>query len=328
VAAGTLLSVLAVGVAVVVARRIARPIQRLADSSRRMLVGDAAHAAPSSIREVEQLRRALAEGIEKAQAYYRERERAARAEESAKAAAGSAEALRAALAEKESALANNETLLREVHHRVKNNLQMLCDMLYLQMETMEDPEKGLVLRDAYGRIYAIARLHEQLYHSLQSGRVQLAEYLGRLLDGYESLYPSVPVTLETDAADLSIDLDRAIHVGLIVNELVTNALKHAFRDTRGEVRVALRGGVDDIQIEVRDNGKGMTGGPDLEQAKTLGLRIVHILARRLAAAVKLESRRGTTFTIAFPLLADPPVEPQRAAAPARGAADPANECGR
>jgi PAS domain S-box-containing protein len=212
------------------------------------------------------------------------------------------ERLRAALAEKEAALANNETLLYEVHHRVKNNLQMLCDMLYLQMEALTD-EKAEVLRDTYGRIYAIARLHETLYQSMQSGRIDLGRYLRRLVDGFESLYSTVPVEIDACTDGVGIDLDRAIHVGLIVNELVTNALKHAFAATRGEVRVGLRAIGEELELQVRDTGRGIPPGLDLEHATTLGLRIVRILARRLDARVSVRSAAGsgTTFTVTFPV---------------------------
>jgi PAS domain S-box-containing protein len=211
------------------------------------------------------------------------------------------ERLRVALAEKEAALATNETLLREVHHRVKNNLQMLCDMLYLQMETLGG-DKADVLRDAYGRIYAIARLHEMLYQSLYSGRIDLEEYLERLVGGFESVYTAVPVKLEAHIDRLGIDLDRAIHVGLIVNELVTNALKHAFEGKPGEICVSLRAPEDRLQLEVRDNGRGIPPGLAPESAGTLGLRIVQILARRLAATVAVRSAAGagTVVSITFP----------------------------
>jgi PAS domain S-box-containing protein len=222
------------------------------------------------------------------------------------------ERLRAALAENEAALADNETLLREVHHRVKNNLQILCDMLYLQMETVGD-EKADVLRDTYGRIYAIARLHEQLYQSMQSGLVHLEQYLGRLTSGFGAVYPKVPVKLEASAPDLFLDLDRAIHVGLMVNELVTNALKHAFSGNAGEVHVGLHTAGAQIELCVSDNGTGLPAGLDIAQAKSLGLRIVYILARRLEATLKIQSDQGTIFRITLPLHAHAPVEPGGAA---------------
>jgi two-component sensor histidine kinase len=213
--------------------------------------------------------------------------------------------LQAALAEKEAALATNQTLLREVHHRVKNNLQVLCDMLYLQMEGLADEEKKAILRDTYGRIYAIARLHEQLYQSIASGQVQLPAYLGRLIEGFESLYAGAQIGLDVPDRRVALDVDRAIHVGLIVNELVTNALKHGFPSGEpGRVEVLLRRVGDQLELQVRDNGVGIPADFDLAQARSLGLRIVHILARRLDASVAIEREAGTRFSVTFPLHQD------------------------
>jgi two-component sensor histidine kinase/PAS domain-containing protein len=208
------------------------------------------------------------------------------------------------------ALARNENLIREVHHRVKNNLQMLCDLLYLQAEGTSSPEAETALRDAHGRIYAIARLHEQLYQALEGGQVQLSAYLGRLVAGFEDVYPDATISLDAPEAELAFDVDRAIHVGLIVNELLTNAVKHATphrADARIDVRVHRLG--DQLELQVRDNGPGLPSDFNLEQAKGFGLRIVHILARRLNASVKVESANGTIFTLTLPLHADAPVQP-------------------
>jgi PAS domain S-box-containing protein len=220
------------------------------------------------------------------------------------------ERLRATLAEKEAALATNQALLREVHHRVKNNLQMLCDLMYLQMEAMPEPDQHQDLQDAYSRIYAIARLHEQLYRSMQSGHVAVGEYLRRLAGGFEDLFSRVSVKVDAEGSDVSLDLDRAIHVGLIVNELITNAAKHAFpKGQPGDVLVRLRSVGDEVHLQVRDNGQGLPADLDLEQAKTIGLRTVYLLARRLEAKVDIDRNGGTGFTLTFPLHAEPPRGP-------------------
>jgi len=220
--------------------------------------------------------------------------------------------LRQALAQEQAALAENQTLLREVHHRVKNNLQMLCDLMYLQMDAMEHPEQHPDLQDAYGRVYAIARLHEQLYRAMQSGRVSLPEYLAGLIEGFELLAGRVRIRLHVLMdPHVSLDVDRAIHTGLIVNELVTNAFKHAFPGgAPGEIVVSLRGKEDRLQLEVRDSGVGLPPGLTLAPAKTLGFRIVQILARRLQASLEVESNGGTAFSLSFPLQADLPLEPR------------------
>jgi PAS domain S-box-containing protein len=208
------------------------------------------------------------------------------------------------------ALADKETLLREVHHRTKNNLQMLCDVLYLESESLPDGQGKSALHDAYTRIFAIARLHEQLYLSMGGGQVRLTEYLRRLVAGFQALYPDVPVRLEASVGALLLDLDRAVHTGLIVNELVSNTMKHAFPDgRRGEVQVRLAQVGDDLELQVRDNGTGLPTGMELKAARSLGLRIVHILAQRLRARVTVASDGGAVFTIAFPLQAELPVEP-------------------
>jgi len=322
-ATGLLLGLLAVGLAVLLARRISRPIQALAARALGLVRGQAPAApVPTDIAEVGQLGDALREAGAAARTYTatleaRVAERTAALEESrgqlqqANVALEAANAaLRAALAAKDAALATNQTLLREVHHRVKNNLQMLCDLVYLQMEGLGDAEQAEILRDTYSRIYAIARLHEQLYQALQSGEVSLGVYLARLVGGFESLYPAVRVQMQVGGDEIRLDVDRALHVALIVNELVTNAVKHAFVDRApGDVAVRLQRLGGTVEIQVRDTGKGLPPDLDLDQAKTLGLRIIRILAQRLQATVDIENRQGAAFTLRFPLHAAAAVAP-------------------
>jgi two-component sensor histidine kinase len=210
-----------------------------------------------------------------------------------------------ALAEKDAALAMNTTLLQEVHHRVKNNLQMLCDLLYLQMERMTDAGKAEMLRDTYRRIYVIARLHEQLYHSMESGAVTLREYLEKLVSGLDTLYPTVAIRVEVPDQRLYLDVDRAIHTGLIANELVTNAAKHAFPpDTPGQVVVGLHTVDDHVELQVRDTGRGLPPGFDVAATKSLGLRIVHILAQPLQSS-KARSASRAIYNVTEGLIVAP-----------------------
>jgi two-component sensor histidine kinase len=138
-------------------------------------------------------------------------------------------------------------------------------------------------------------------------------YLGKLVGGFEGVYHGVPVHLEVGDDRITLDVDRAIHVGLMVNELVTNAFKHAFPPGgSGEVAVRLHRLDDTVEVQVRDTGKGLPEKLDIEHARTLGLRIVHILAQRLRASVQIENDNGATFTIRFPLHTDAPIEPREA----------------
>jgi two-component sensor histidine kinase len=196
-----------------------------------------------------------------------------------------------------------------VHHRTKNNLQMLCDLLYLQAARLESAEAKTVLDEAYGRIFAIARLHEQLYQSIESGEIRLAEYLNRLIAGCSSVYPNVRMTLDAPDTALALDVDRAIHVGLIVNELLLNAVKHAFPNgENGDLRIGVRRVADQVEVQVRDNGPGLPPDFDLARVTSLGLRIVHILAQRLHASVSIENVNGAAFLLRFPLKAEPEAE--------------------
>jgi PAS domain S-box-containing protein len=209
----------------------------------------------------------------------------------------------------QAALVTNQTLLREVHHRTKNNLQMLCDLLYLQAARLKSAEAKTVLDEAYGRIFAIARLHEQLYQSIESGEIRLAEYLNRLIVGCSSVYPNVRMTLDAPDTALALDVDRAIHVGLIVNELLLNAVKHAFPNgENGDVRIDVRRVADQVEVQVRDNGPGLPRDFDLARVTSLGLRIVHILAQRLHASVSIENVNGAAFLLRFPPKAEPEAE--------------------
>ena len=208
--------------------------------------------------------------------------------------------LQAALREREEALTTNRALLREVHHRVKNNLQMLADMLYLQLETLPGTAAA-PLQDAHGRVYAIAQLHEHLYQSMDGGRVNVAEYLGRLVQSFGDLYRHLPVCLDVSAPDLCLDLDRAVHVGLILNELLTNAAKHGFPaggPAMAGARLRQRG--DMLELHVWDTGVGLREAVNFAESKSLGLRIVRALAARLGATVEIANEGGARFTLTFP----------------------------
>ncbi len=199
-------------------------------------------------------------------------------------------------------VADKELLLREVHHRTKNNLAMLADVVFLQSEAVRGLEAKEALSEAYGRVVAMARLHDQLYQSMESGRIRLVEYLRKLVEGVEELWPAGRFRLEASAEEVHLDPDRAIHAGLVVNELLTNAVKHAFPDGKsGEIGVRLRSLADQLELEVWDTGKGLPAGLDLEHAKTLGLRMVHMLARRLDARVEIQRAGGTSVKLDLPL---------------------------
>lgn len=198
-------------------------------------------------------------------------------------------------------LAEKEVLLREVHHRVKNNLQVVSSVLALQAHDVCDARALERFQESQDRIHALVFVHDLLYSSRNVGKIDLRPYLqllaGRLRESY-ALH-SGRVELELEVEELELDIDRAQVCGLIVSELVTNAFKHAFaaRDG-GRVRVACHLAPDDsIVLEVRDDGRGFS--PDRAQ-RAIGLELVETLAAQIHGELSVDGRRGTAYRIAFP----------------------------
>ncbi len=203
-----------------------------------------------------------------------------------------------------SALREKDVLLREIHHRVKNNLQVISSLLNLQALTVASVEARNRLEESQGRIQSMALVHQLLYRSKDLSHIDLLEYVQDLVQRLSQAYggePDRPIEISVDVPNIRLDIDRAIPCGLIVNELVTNSFKHAFpgqRRGRIWVRLAQEGG--ELALDVRDDGVGMPPDFDLEAAQTLGLQIVRTLAHQLNGRVELADRDGTIVRVVFP----------------------------
>ncbi len=208
-------------------------------------------------------------------------------------------------------LEEKEVLLKEIHHRVKNNLQVVSSLLYLQGKSIQDRVAAQMLQESQERIQAMTLLHEHAYEAKHLGTIGFSRYAKRLVmvlqDSYESGLSNLEVKFHID--ELAFDLDTAMPCGLILNELVTNALKHAFpkrsMESRGitqvnELAIELYQDVtEDIIICVRDNGAGFPADLDFENTKTLGMRLVCTLTKQLQGTIQLEREKGTAFIIRF-----------------------------
>jgi two-component sensor histidine kinase len=199
-------------------------------------------------------------------------------------------------------LNEKEVLLKEIHHRVKNNLQVISSLLSLQGDYAGDEASAKLFGESQDRIRAMALVHEKLYQSKDLARVDFAEYVRSLtqylLQSHRADTSSI--ALEIDAEVIQLSLDAAIPCGLIVNELVSNALKHAFpAGTTGEVRVTLRSEGDTVKLSVRDNGVGLPDDLDLGYTETLGLQLVNSLVRQLDGTMTVDGKDGTECVIAF-----------------------------
>ncbi|MFP5221412.1 MAG: sensor histidine kinase [Acidobacteriota bacterium] len=207
-------------------------------------------------------------------------------------------ALRASLSEK-------EVLLKEVHHRVKNNLQVVTSLLSLQSLRFENPQLVTAFQDSQARVRAMALVHEKLYRSKDLCRIDFASYLreltGFLIQAYSP--KNLSIMQEIDSEEFFLSVDTAIPCGLILNELVTNSLKHAFPG-RSSGTVSPRAWTEDghAVLCVKDDGVGMPPGFDLNQPDTLGLQLVTNLARQLHGTLDMTTGpEGTAFTLRFPL---------------------------
>ena len=202
-----------------------------------------------------------------------------------------------------SSLKEKEVLLKEVHHRVKNNLQIVSSMLNLQMEKLSDAKAIELFKESQNRVRSIALFHEKLYQSRDLGRVEIADYLKGLANGLFATYGVNPddIVLAVDTEDIPLGVDAAISCGLIVNELVSNSLKHAFPERRkGQVEVTLRSAGTDVVLEVADNGAGFPANLDFRSPGTLGLKLVAIFAEQVGGTMDLTREHGTRFSLRFP----------------------------
>ncbi len=208
----------------------------------------------------------------------------------------SRERLQASLAEKES-------LLREIHHRVKNNLQIVSSLLHLQAGSVRDAAALESLRESQARIRSMSLVHEKLYRSPNLARIQLSDYVQSLaVSLFESLRSEAGrIRLHFDLEPIVLDINTAIPIGLIVNELLSNALKHAFPGGRaGTIKVELRSrGPETHELAVEDDGIGLPAGIEPSSAGTLGLQLIQMLAEQLDGTVRREAGPGARFAVLF-----------------------------
>ncbi len=205
----------------------------------------------------------------------------------------------------QTSLQEKEVLLKEIHHRVKNNLQIISSLLNLQADGIQDPLTLEILRINQNRIRSMALVHEQLYQSEDFARINFAEYIRHLIDEIFVLYGAAIVKSILNinsGGETILDIDTALRCGLIISELISNTLKHAFPDGKsGEIRVDFQIDAEETYtLTVGDNGIGLPENLDIEQTQSLGLRLVQILTHQLKGTVRCEGEHGTVWKISFP----------------------------
>lgn len=201
-----------------------------------------------------------------------------------------------------------ETLIKEIHHRVKNNLQVIASLLYLQSTRLSDPGTVHMFEESSNRVKSISLIHEKLYKERlhphnERGEVDFGEYVRDLTDALFASYgvDRKSIGLVLDVSNVFLTLDSAVPCGLIVNELVSNSLKYAFPDGRtGEMHVSIFADGDGrTTLIIGDNGVGLPPEADLDKSTSLGLRLVKMLAQQLGAEVQVNRSRGAEFKFKF-----------------------------
>jgi two-component sensor histidine kinase len=200
-------------------------------------------------------------------------------------------------------LAEKEVLLQEIHHRVKNNLQIVAGLLYLQAEQCEGEGVRRVLLENQQRIHSLALVHDEIYRSENMADIRLDHYLQNLApDLLRACRGRDSIRLDLDTARLTLPLDTAIPCGLLLNELLTNAVRHAFAGREGgRVRVVLERDDHHALLAVEDDGVGLPPHVDPAEGGTLGMRLITALAGQLGARVEVDRSGGTAFRFRFPL---------------------------
>ena len=202
-------------------------------------------------------------------------------------------------------LEEKDAFAREIHHRVKNNLNVISGLFYLQAEKIKDrPDVYYLFQESISRIKAMSVVHEQLYDYENYETIDLGRYVQLLADSIQSTFQSVDnVALSVQVDPIEVDVDRAVACGLILNEIMTNSFKYAFNDQRPDSEVLITGSCQDraVTITVQDNGIGLPEDFDVGQTKTLGLQLIKTLTGQLGGTIEMSStpQQGTLVTLQF-----------------------------
>ncbi len=203
-------------------------------------------------------------------------------------------------------LSEKEFLIKEIHHRVKNNLQIISSLLNLQANTIEDKKAKEKYRESISRVKSMALIHELLYQTNNLSNIKASEYLNELVKFISETYnlnKKIKVELNIDPHLKRIDMNKAIPCGLLANELLSNAFKYAFGNkSGGKIKIGfklLQNQTEHFQLSVSDNGKGISKKIDLVNPKTLGLQLINSLVNQLDGKLKVDIKKGTEFIIQF-----------------------------
>ncbi|MFT5822604.1 MAG: two-component sensor histidine kinase/Tfp pilus assembly protein PilF [Crocinitomix sp.] len=197
----------------------------------------------------------------------------------------------------EKSLGEKETLLKEIHHRVKNNLQVISSLLSLQSRYIEDENASKAIEDSKNRVKSMALIHQKLYQKDNLKGVNIKAYIHELVDSLISTYKTEDIEVIVKAESIDLDVDTIIPIGLILNELITNSLKYGASGNAPKLVVSFFKKDDSLLLIVNDNGKGLPNDYDLSKSKSYGMKLIHSLSRKLKAEVSFENDNGLKVMI-------------------------------
>ena len=202
----------------------------------------------------------------------------------------------------QNSLNEKEMLLKEIYHRVKNNLMIISSLLNLQSRYIKDEESKNIFKESQNRARSMALIHERLYQSTDLKRIDFGEYIRTLANDLYNTYvlDKNLITLNINVDDVKLDINTSIPLGLIVNELITNSLKHAFPHGKsGEINIQFHTLEDKYLLEVKDNGIGFPKEINYQNTNSLGLRLINSLTEQIDGEIQFNNKSGTSFKIIF-----------------------------
>ncbi len=199
-------------------------------------------------------------------------------------------------------LKEKEQLLKEVHHRVKNNLQIVSSLLNLQSDNILDEKYLAMIKDSRNRINSMAIVHEMLYSSKDLSKIEISEYIQKLCTSVHQSFskPGSDIRFKFEIeVDLYFEVDHMIPIGLIVNEIISNSFKYAFPENKGEVKISLNHQGKIFNLVIEDNGIGLADNFNPETDGHLGMQLIQMLAQQMEASIDMQRNNGTAYRIIF-----------------------------
>lgn len=199
-------------------------------------------------------------------------------------------------------LKEKEHLLKEIHHRVKNNMQIISSMLNLQAQNTDDERFLAMIRESKNRIFSMALIHEMLYITKNISQINVSQYVIKLSQSVYQSYANGDYMIEFDYdidENIFFETDNMVPIGLIINEIVSNSMKYAFPEKKGIISIQFCKKNDGYCMQVKDNGIGIPKSFDYTKAKSLGMQLIHILSDQLGGKLSLDSKNGTKYELCF-----------------------------